>query len=158
MKEDIVLKHEDIYQLNLTLTRVLDAGLAELVMIINKSGRLITSQSESSDMDTISIAALVSGSFASSGSIANLIGEEEFTTLYQEGKDFHLLVQQIDENNILTIIFTGARTNLKRMKLSIADHIEQLRPILKKLYKDFASDPFLNLDVSGYQNEEAIPA
>lgn len=156
MKEDIVLKHEDIYNLNLALTKILDAGLAELVMIINKSGRLITAQSENADLDTISIAALVSGSFASSSSTANLIGEDEFETLFQEGKENHLLVQQIDSNNILTIIFTNTRSNLKRMKLAIEDHRETLLPVLKKLYHDFAADPFLNLDVSGYQSEESL--
>lgn len=153
MKEDIILKHDDIYQLNIALTKILDSGMAELAMIINKSGRLITGQSENSDFDTISIAALVSGSFASSSSIANLIGENEFETLYQEGVNSHLLVQQIDENNILTLVFTSARTQLKRLKLAIEEHRGELEPILKQLYHDFAADPFLNLDVSGYQKE-----
>ncbi len=149
MEKDVILRAEDLYQLNLALTNILDSSQSELAMIINKSGRLISWQGESSTFDTISIAALITGSFASSGSVANLIGEDEFESMYQEGKNSHVLINSIDQNNILTLVFTG-RTKLDRVKLGIANHRAELTPVLANIYKEITSDPFLNLDVSGY--------
>lgn len=152
MEKDIILRGEDLYALNLVLTSILDSAQAELAMLINKSGRLITWQAETSNYDTISIAALVTGSFASSSSIANLIGENEFESMYQEGKNSHVYVSQIDESNILTLIFTG-RTKLNRVKLGVENHKNALKPTLKKIYTGMENDPFLNIDVSSYQEQ-----
>ncbi len=149
MEKDIILRPEDVFKLNLGLTSILDAALAETVLVINKSGRLITSQSETSNYDNISISALVTGSFASSGSIAQLIGEEEFESMYQEGKEFHVYVNQIDHNNILTTIFSN-RTTLKKVKIATDEGKKKLLPVLNNLYATVESDPFLNLDVSNY--------
>lgn len=149
MEKDIILRAEDLYQLNLVLTTILDSAQAELALIINKSGRLITWQGESSTYDTISISALIIGTFSSSSSIANLIGEEEFDMMYQEGKSNHILIAQVDDHNILTLVFTG-RTKLNRVKLAIENHRNQLIPTLQNIYQGVANDPFLNLDVSGY--------
>ncbi len=150
MEKDIILRADDLHQLNLVLTTILDSAQAELVAIINKSGRLITWQGETSTFDTISIAALITGSFASSSAVANLIGEKEFESMYQEGKNSHVFIAQIDESNILTIVFTG-RTKLNRVKLSVENHRSALIPTLTKIYQGVQNDPFLNLDVSGYQ-------
>lgn len=150
MEKDIILRAEDLYNLNLVLTTILDSAQAELIMIINKSGRLITWQGESSSFDTVSIAALITGSFASSSSVANLIGETEFESMYQEGKSNHVFISQVDSSNILTLVFTG-RTKLNRVKLGVENHKNALIPLLANIYQDVTNDPFLNLDVSGYQ-------
>jgi predicted regulator of Ras-like GTPase activity (Roadblock/LC7/MglB family) len=150
MEKDIVIEAEDIYKLNLVLTKIVDSGQCDIAMIINKSGRLISHQAESNTLDKVSIAALVSGSFASSVAIAHLIGETEFETLYQEGIVRHLYVAQIDENNILSVIFTD-RSNLKRVKTVIDDNKAKIIEILAKIYSTVVVDPFLNLDVSSYK-------
>lgn len=149
MEKDIILRAEDLYKLNLELTNILDQAQAELIMIINKSGRLITWQGETSTYNTESIAALVTGSFASSGSVANLLGEKEFSSMYQEGINNHVFIAQIDSHNILTLVFTG-RTKLNRVKLSVENHKSSLTPSLENIYRGVVNDPFLNLDVSGY--------
>jgi len=149
-ERDLIINEHDIYQLNLMLTKILDAGQCDLMMIVNKSGRLISHQAEANSFDKVSIAALVSGSFASSAAIARLIGEKEFETLYQEGVLYHLFVAQIDTNNIITAVFTD-RSNLRRVKTAINDNKAATLKILENMYSKVAPDPFLNLDVSSYK-------
>jgi len=149
MEKDIFIEAEDIHQLNLVLTKIVDSGQCDLAMVVNKAGRLISFQAETSAHDKVSIAALVSGSFASSVAIARLIGETEFETLYQEGIIHHLFVSQIDDNNILCVVFTD-RSNLKRVKIVIDDNKPQINEVLAKIYSRVVADPFLNLDVSSY--------
>ncbi len=149
MKEDLILRPDDIFQLNVVLTTILDAALLDLVMIINKSGRLITAQSEPGSFDKTSLSALVTGTFASSSSIANLVGEKEFESMYQEGKERHIYICQIDYNNIFSVVFSD-RTSLNKVKVVFEQYKAELLPTLQNLYNDVAADPFLNLDVSNY--------
>jgi hypothetical protein len=70
MEKDLILKKNDLQRLNVILTKVIDTARIDCALIINKSGRMITSQSETSEYNKTSLAALVSGNFASSSSIA----------------------------------------------------------------------------------------
>ena len=59
MEKDLILKKEDIRQLNLVLTKIVDRARIECAILINKSGKMITSQSETSEYDKMSLAALI---------------------------------------------------------------------------------------------------
>ena len=147
MEKDLILNKEDVHNLNVILTRLIDNARVDCALLINKSGRLLTSQSETSEFDKTSLAALVTGSFASSCSIANMIGEEEFSGMVQEGSKRHIYVALIDEHTIITCIY-DKRTNLAKVKSTIANHIQPLRNVLSTFYCDIVNDPYINLDVT----------
>jgi predicted regulator of Ras-like GTPase activity (Roadblock/LC7/MglB family) len=147
MEKDLILTAEDLHKLNVILTNVIDAGRIDCSLIINKSGRLITSQSESSDYDTISLAALISGNFASSSSIANKLGEEEFTSMLQEGKDKHIYVSLIDSNTILAAVF-DKRSTVENVRDSIDEQKSRLLEQLNVIYSNIQLSPELNIDLS----------
>ncbi|MCL2844787.1 MAG: roadblock/LC7 domain-containing protein [Chitinivibrionia bacterium] len=152
-ERDLIINEHDIYKLNLVLTKIVDSGQCDLIMVINKSGRLISYQAEANAFDKVSLAALVVGSFASSSAIAHIVGEKEFETLYQEGVLYHLYVVQIDHNNIITAIFTD-RSNLMRVKTVINDCKSAVADVLENMYARVVADPFLNLDVSSYKKTD----
>ena len=147
MEKDLILKIEDIRQLNLLLTKIVDRSRIECAILINKSGRLITSQSETSEYDKTSLAALISGNFASSSSIANLLDENEFTSMLQEGEKKHILISQVDNNTILACIF-NKRSNADKIKHCIEEFSSKLTTLLSGIYSNILSDPELNIDVS----------
>ena len=147
MEKDLILKKEDIRQLNLLLTKIVDRARIECAILINKSGKMITSQSETSEYDKMSLAALISGNFASSSSIANLLDENEFTSMLQEGENTHILISQIDNNSILACIF-NKRSNVEKIKLCIEEFSLPLTNRLTAIYSNIISDPELNIDVS----------
>lgn len=148
MEKDLILTQEDLKRLNIVLTKVVDSGRVDCALIVNKSGRLITSQAESSEYDTVSLAALISGNFASSSSIANKLGEEEFTSMVQEGKDRHIYVHLIDTNTILALIF-DKRSSIERVRNAIEDHQLKLLEALKIIYSAIELSPEINIDLSG---------
>ena len=148
MEKDLILTQEDLHRLNLIVTKIIDAGRIDCALVVNKSGRLITAQSESSDYDTISLAALVSGNFASSSSIANKLGEDEFSSMLQEGKNKHIYVALIDYNTILTAIF-DKRSNVERVREAIDEYNDRLLKQLNVIYSTLELSPELNVDLSG---------
>jgi predicted regulator of Ras-like GTPase activity (Roadblock/LC7/MglB family) len=145
MAHDVILTREDAYRLNLVLTRLVDTSRADCVLLINKSGRLITSQSETSDFDKTSLAAIAAGSFASSVAVANMIGEQEFTAMFHQGKKRNTYIALVDDNTILTVLF-DKRTSLDKVKHFIKQLSPDLQSALQQFYSNVESDPDLNLD------------
>jgi predicted regulator of Ras-like GTPase activity (Roadblock/LC7/MglB family) len=146
MQHDFVLTLEDARRLNLILTKLVDSARIDCVLLINKSGRLLTSQSETADFDKTSLAALIAGAFASTTAVANMIGEAEFTALYHQGKKRNTHICLVDDNTILTVLF-DKRTTLDKVRHFIKQYSEELRGALSSFYSRTVSDPNLNIDV-----------
>lgn len=80
-----------------------DSG-ALCVVVLDRGGIRITSQGLTHGVDLTSMAALAAGAFASTKELAKLIGETEFSVLFQQGKKEHLLVSPIDAEHLLLVV------------------------------------------------------
>ena len=99
------LIEEDIVQLEAALRELLAKSDASTALIADKGGFLITNQGNDRDFDLTSIAALASGAFMASQSIAGMIGEPGFNSTYQQGQNFSIFMQDVDEHCVLLVIF-----------------------------------------------------
>lgn len=119
--------------------RVLDGALRELVqksestaaLLIDKGGFLITQQGNADDFDGMTVAALAAGAFCANKEIANLIGESDFSSVYQQGEKHSLLVNNVDEHCLLVIVFT-ARTGVGAVKYYATDAVKAVAAQLKR--------------------------
>jgi predicted regulator of Ras-like GTPase activity (Roadblock/LC7/MglB family) len=102
------LIEEDIRQLDRILRELLENSEATTALIIDKGGFLITHSGESEQFDLTTIAALASGAYLANQTIANLVHEENFDSVYQQGEKYSILVHNVDEHCLLTIIFPVA--------------------------------------------------
>jgi predicted regulator of Ras-like GTPase activity (Roadblock/LC7/MglB family) len=130
------LIEEDIGELNAALQELLIKGDATVGFVIDKGGFVITQCGNAPDFDVMTLAALSAASFAATESIATLVGEKNFSSVYQQGEKFSLLVLNVDEHCLLTIIFKAslsvgaikyfARDTTRRvaMQLQLAIHRE----------------------------------
>jgi predicted regulator of Ras-like GTPase activity (Roadblock/LC7/MglB family) len=78
---------------------------AHAVLLIDKGGFLIAHSGDDARFDLTTIAALSSGAFLANQSIAQLVGEPNFNSVYQQGENFSLLIHDVDENCLLVTIF-----------------------------------------------------
>ncbi len=99
------LIEEDIQQLQEVLQEYLRHTEATTALIIDKGGFLICSQGDAVQFDLTSIAALASGAFMANQTIASMVHEEGFSSVYQQGEKFSMFVISVDENSLLVIIF-----------------------------------------------------
>src|SRR5271170_6908598 len=99
------LLEEDIKQLDRALQDLLDNSEASIGCVIDKGGFLLTHAGEVGDFDLTTIAALASGAYLANQTIANLVHEENFDSVYQQGENFSMLAANIDEHCLLVIIF-----------------------------------------------------
>src|SRR5262249_30174790 len=96
---------EDIEVLNGALDELLSKSEAGAALIIDKGGFLITQTGNTKGFDTMTLAALSAASFAATQGIANLVNETNFSSIYQQGESFSLLVVNVDEYCLLTVVF-----------------------------------------------------
>ncbi|HWQ93130.1 MAG TPA: roadblock/LC7 domain-containing protein [Clostridia bacterium] len=102
------LIEEDIQYLDEVLRSLLDKSDATTALIIDQGGFLITSQGDARNFDLTTIAALASGAYLANQTIANLVHETSFNSVYQQGEAFSMFVQSVDANCMLVVIFNSA--------------------------------------------------
>lgn len=96
---------EDIQQLDVVLREYLCHTDATSALVIDKGGFLLSSYGDQRQFDLTSIAALASGAFMANQTIASMVHEENFSSVYQQGEKFSMFVISIDYHCLLVIIF-----------------------------------------------------
>jgi len=102
------LLEEDIQQLDDVLRGFLGQTDAVTVMVVDKGGFLITHHGDARQFDLTTIGALASGAYLANQTIANLIHESDFESVYQQGGTFSMFVTNINEECLLVVIFKAA--------------------------------------------------
>jgi Uncharacterized distant relative of homeotic protein bithoraxoid len=99
------LLEEDVQQFEEVLRELLEQSDATTALIIDKGGFLLGSYGDTRQFDLTTIAALASGAYMANQTIANLIHEASFNSVYQQGEKFSMFVICVDDYCLMTIIF-----------------------------------------------------
>ena len=99
------LFEEDVQRIDDVLREYLERSDAATALVIDKGGFLIASHGDARRFDLTTIAALASGAYMANQTIANLVHEENFDSVYQQGENFSMFVANIDESCLLMVIF-----------------------------------------------------
>src|SRR4051812_42795053 len=105
-----VLTIEDVAALDGMLTDFLTKAEADLTVVIDRGGNVISQCGNQKVMDVTIIAALAAGSFAATCELAKRIGEVEFNALYHQGNGSHMFMNSVDEDTIMITVFGGSTT------------------------------------------------
>jgi len=138
------LLEEDIQRLDDVLREYLERSDATTALIIDKGGFLITSHGDARRFDLTTIGALASGAFLANQTIANLVHEENFDSVYQQGETFSMFVTNIDESCLLMVIFSS-KVGVGMVKYHATDARKQIANQLKTAQD---RDPSAGLDLS----------
>jgi len=99
------LTAEDIQRFDEILNTLLLRTEATTALVMDKGGFLITHQGDNQQFDLTTIAALASGAFMANQTIAGLVRETNFNSVYQEGENLSLFAANIDDQCLLLIVF-----------------------------------------------------
>src|SRR6201993_4535876 len=106
-----VLTIQDVATLDGILGDFLKKTEADLTVVIDRGGNVISQFGDLDAMDVTIIAALAAGSFAATRELARRIGEVEFNALYHQGNGSHMFMNSIDDETIMITVF-GAHTTV----------------------------------------------
>jgi predicted regulator of Ras-like GTPase activity (Roadblock/LC7/MglB family) len=127
------LIEEDVSELNSAMQDLLIKSDAATALIIDKGGFIITQCGRVQELDSTTLAALSAASFAATEGIATLVGESNFSSIYQQGEHSSLLVMNVDEYCLLSVIFK-ASLSVGAIKYYAADTIQKVAVQLKKAH------------------------
>jgi predicted regulator of Ras-like GTPase activity (Roadblock/LC7/MglB family) len=128
------LIEEDIQELDRAMQELLLKCDGSAVLIIDKGGFLITHVGEARKFDTTTLAALSAASFAATEGIASLVSETNFSSVYQQGESYSLLVLNVDEYCLLTVVFK-AEVSVGAVKYFAISTAKQIAKQLKKAHR-----------------------
>ena len=138
------LLEEDVRLLDQTLCELLEKSDATTALIIDRGGFLITHWGDARKYDLTTIAALASGAFMANQTIANLVHETNFNSVYQQGEKSSMLVMSVDEECLLVIIFK-ATVSVGAVKYFAAPAVQKMAAQLKTAHE---RDPGTGFDLS----------
>src|SRR2546421_11868703 len=129
-----VLTIDDVATLDGVLADFLKKAEAELTVVIDRGGNVISQCGDTSVMDVTIIAALAAGSFAATRELARRIGEVEFNALYHQGNGNHMFMNSVDDDSIMITVF-GPRTTVGLVRFYSAGAAQNVAGILKALQR-----------------------
>jgi predicted regulator of Ras-like GTPase activity (Roadblock/LC7/MglB family) len=131
---DMVMFEEEFLQITQVLKQLLVDTEAKVVFLIDKKGQLIAAEGEIENLDTTSIASLTAGNIAATGGLPRLLGEKEFSILFEDGERDNLHISIIGDQLILVVIF-DKRSDLNIVGSKVKDINDKLEKIFKNLRK-----------------------
>lgn len=123
---------EDVARLDGVLEQFLKKTDAELTVVIDRGGNVISQSGEMDTTDVTIIAALAAGSFGATRELARRIGELEFNALYHQGNGSHMFMNSVDEDTIMITVF-DSRTTVGLVRFYASSAAQQVAEILKSL-------------------------
>ena len=142
-----VLTIQDVAALDGVLGDYLKKTEAELAIVIDRGGNVISQFGDMDLTDVTIIAALAAGSFAATRELARRIGEMEFNALYHQGTSHHMFMNSVDDDTIMITAF-GSRTTVGLVRFYAAATAQSVAGILKSLHSNSRDFTFDAKDIS----------
>lgn len=74
-------------------------------LLISRDGICISKVGRVESLNSTALAALVAGMFAATKEVANIVGEEQFSILLQQGQKRHIHISLIGERSMMIVVF-----------------------------------------------------
>jgi predicted regulator of Ras-like GTPase activity (Roadblock/LC7/MglB family) len=124
---------EDYWAINTILQELLKNSNSASVLLLDKTGQLISSLGDPPQFDMHSFASLCAADFEANAQLAVLIGEKDFSTLYHQGSNESMYLARV-ENNIILVILFDKRTTLGLVRLRAKKALDNLETVIRRLY------------------------
>jgi len=124
---------EDYWAINTILQELLKNSNSASVLLLDKTGQLISSLGDPPQFDLHSFASLCAADFEANAQLATLIGERDFSTLYHQGSNESMYLARVEQHIILVILF-DKRTTLGLVRLRAKKAVDNLETVIRRLY------------------------
>ncbi len=131
-RTDLLLVKDDLECLMSYLDRLRGDANALVALLLDKSGQPIATSGTLPELDTTSLASLAAGNVASTEGLAQLVGEESFSTLHHEGRDVSLHINLVLQRIIMVVIF-DQQASLGLVRLRVQQSTPALTALIEQV-------------------------
>jgi predicted regulator of Ras-like GTPase activity (Roadblock/LC7/MglB family) len=132
---NLVISDRELAIISTALNKLMNDTNATSVMLLDKSGQVIVSQGTGVRRNATSLGALLAGAFSSSRHIAELLGEKDFRTIFQQGLHENIYTTMIGEQWLLVIVFDKL-THIGLVKVLSKKASDEMGRILERVRAD----------------------
>ena len=132
---NLVISDRELAIISTALNKLMNDTNATSVMLLDKSGQVIASQGTGVRHNATSLGALLAGAFSSSRHIAELLGEKDFRTIFQQGVHEDIYTAMIGEQWLLVIVFDKL-THIGLVKVLSKKTSDEMGRILERVRAD----------------------
>jgi predicted regulator of Ras-like GTPase activity (Roadblock/LC7/MglB family) len=133
VKGNWALFEEDFYSMTLILQTLMRSANSRSVMLIDKTGQLISTVGAPPDFDLTSFSSLAAADFGANAELAKMVGEKDFATLVHQGQDDSMYLSMIANRVILVVLF-DKKTSLGLVRLKAKRAGDELQIVLNKVF------------------------
>lgn len=134
MQVDKAIFEEDFIAIRRVLMELLESAVSRSVVLVDQTGQIIMSLATPRDFDVVSFASLCAADFEANRQLAQLIGEDDFETLYHQGARESMYLSRVESDVILAVLF-DKKSTLGLVRLRVKRASEELHSILRRLYE-----------------------
>lgn len=138
------LLEEDIRLLEFLLQEFLQKTDATTALVVDQGGFLIAQQGDTRHFDLTTIAALASGAYLATQTMASLVQETNFNSVYHQGEKYSMFILRIDDQCMLVVLFK-AQISVGAVKYFAMPTARQISAQLKLAHE---RAPEVGLDLS----------
>ena len=106
---------------------------ARCALLVDRTGQLVTTVGEQPDFDSAAFASLTAADFSANDQLASLIGEEEFSSLFHQGRNESMYLADVSKRLILVVLF-NQRTTLGLVRIKIKGAVEGLNAAFETVF------------------------
>ncbi len=134
MTESILVESPDL-SINQTLAELVERTEALTALLISRHGICLGQAGGGAKLNATALAALVAGMFSATKEVANIVGEEQFSILLQQGEKRHIHISLIGEKSMMVIVFEDY-SRIGRVRLAAKKSSPVLVQLINKNRKD----------------------
>lgn len=102
------------------------------VLLLDKSGQVISAYQQSGERDIVALGALLAGAFSSSRQVAEILGERDFRGILQQGVQESIYTSLIREHWLLVVAF-DKQTHVGLVKVLARRTSDELEHVLDRV-------------------------
>ena len=104
---------------------------AKFVFLLDRAGQKIASAGELGDVDPTALASLTAGNVAATEGVAQLVGEDTFSTLFHEGKHDNIHISVVDK--VILLVVFDERSSIGLVRLRVGQHVPTLGEVVSNM-------------------------
>lgn len=127
----LILGQEQLNKIHDALMEnLIDSGV-QTALLIDTAGNIITTVNNGTNSrDVYSLAALAAANFGAMGSMAKIVGEDEFSLLFHKGQKENIYFTKVNDDFLLVNIFDN-QVSLGFLRLKVTKVVEDLLAVLQ---------------------------
>lgn len=131
-------EERDFTRIDKLLQAFLFDSSARCVLLVDRTGQLITTAGEKPEFDSTAFASLAAADFSANDQLASMIGENEFSSLFHQGEKESMYLADVAKRVILVVLFDN-RTTLGMIRIKVKGLVRELSDIFHEMFSRYAA-------------------